>query len=296
VTSVNPWLYGSLVLLTTALMGSSFTIGKIGLQFFSPLILTGLRFTQAGLVMAVAVAALRRPHPARATDWLRMLAVGLFQTAGVMGCTFIGLRTITAGESSILTFTNPLLVVVFSTLLGARYRWTQWLGVFLGVAGVAVTLGLQVHLRIGTLLGLASGVWWAVATILVKRWGHRFDIWVLSAYQMLAGGLLLLLSSPLLERPKLQITPLSAGILLWLAIMASVVQFSVWYWLLHHGDPGRTSAFLFLAPFFGVLTGWAVLNEALHLPVLVGGACILSGIFLVNWNPRRMPASVPSGR
>ncbi len=42
----------------------------------------------------------------------------------------LSLRTISAGESSILTFINPLLVVVFATLfLGARYQRTHWVGV-----------------------------------------------------------------------------------------------------------------------------------------------------------------------
>ena len=36
---------------------------------------------------------------------------------------------------------------------------------------------------------------WAIATLLANKWGATFDTWVLSAYQMLFGGLLLLLAS-----------------------------------------------------------------------------------------------------
>ncbi|MHB1681561.1 MAG: DMT family transporter [Bacilli bacterium] len=129
------------VVATTALMGSSFAIGKIGLTYVSPLLLVGVRFVLAGFLMVSAVIIARRPHPRRFTDWIRLAGVGLFQTAGVMGCIFLSLRTISAGESSILTFVNPLLVVVFATVfLGARYKWTQWLGVLIGFLGVAMTL------------------------------------------------------------------------------------------------------------------------------------------------------------
>ena len=102
---MNPIFYGVLVILTTFLMGSSFTVGKIGLTYISPLLLVGLRFTLAGILMALLVR--KKPHPLIPLDWGRMFLVGLFQTTGVMGCIFLSLRTITAGESSILTFSNP---------------------------------------------------------------------------------------------------------------------------------------------------------------------------------------------
>jgi probable blue pigment (indigoidine) exporter len=281
---MNSILYAALVVLCTALMGSSFAVGKIGLTWVSPLLLVGLRFTIAGALMAVATG--RRAQP-RGRDWLRAALIGLLQTGLVMGCIFLSLRTIPAGESSILTFTNPLLVVLLSSLfLGARYRPLQWLGVLLGLAGVVLTLGLHVQVATGLWLGLGAALSWAVATLLVKRWGARFDVWVLSAYQMLFGGLALLIAGVTLEPPKLILTGAAVAIVLWLALAASIVQFGIWYYLLNQGDPGKTSAFLFLAPFFGVVTGWALLGEHVGWNVLMGGLCIILGIFAVNWQPR----------
>jgi drug/metabolite transporter (DMT)-like permease len=281
--NMNRITYGLLVILTTSLMGSSYSIGKMGLAYISPLLLAGLRFTLAGLIMSPFI--WRKPMPASMSDWARMFVVGLFQTAGVMGCIFLSLRTITAGESSILTFTNPLLVVIWGTLfLGAKYRVTQWLGVVIGIVGVAITLGLHMQLKIGTLLGIGSAVSFSIAIVLVKKWGSRINVWVLTAYQMLFGGLILLLMSVTMETPKLIINESSILIVLWLAIMASIVQFAGWFYLLDRGDPGRTSAFLFLAPFFGVLSGWAVLGEVVEWYVYVGGLLIFASIFMVNWN------------
>lgn len=263
-------------------MGSSFAVGKIELEYVSPLLLVGIRFTLAGLLMAVVV--WRKGRPAEFTDWIRIAVVGLFQTAGVMGCIFISLRTITAGESSILTFINPLLVVILATIFtSARYRVVQWFGVILGFAGVFITLGFHLHIYIGTVLGITGATSWAVATLLIKKWGRRLNVWVLTACQMLFGGLMLLSAGVTLETPRLILNGVSIFIIVWLAIMASIVQFAIWFYLLHHGDPGKTSAFLFLAPFFGVLSGWVILGETLTWPVLIGGIFIFVGIFLVNW-------------
>lgn len=279
---MNRYLFGLIVVVTTSLMGSSFAVGKMGLAYFSPLLLAGCRFTLAGLIMALFVR--KRPRPGDLRDWGKIMSVGLFQTAGVMGCIFLSLRTITAGESSILTFTNPLLVIVLGTLfLGAKYRISQWIGVMIGCAGVFITLGVHLQLQTGTLLGMGSAISWAISTLLVKKWGASFDVWVLTAYQMLFGGLLLLVMSLTMETPKLILGVSAVLILLWLAIMASIVQFASWFFLLKQGNPGKTSAFLFLAPFFGVLSGWLLLGEVIEWFVYVGGSLILIGIFFVNW-------------
>ncbi|USG64688.1 DMT family transporter [Brevibacillus ruminantium] len=288
---MNPVLYGSLVVLTTLLMGSSFAIGKIGLDYVSPLLLVGCRFTLAGLLMALWVR--NMPFPKTLQGWTRVLLIGFLQTAGVMGCIFLSLRTITAAESSILTFLNPLLVVILSTwLLGTKYRPSQWLGVLIGFIGVAITLGFHLQWSTGTLWGLGAAIFWSLGTLSIKKWGADLHVWVLTAFQMLFGGLLLLLMAVTLETPKLIVTPTSVFIILWLAIMASIVQFAGWFYLLAKGDPGKTSAFLFLAPFFGVLSGWLLLGEKVEWYVYLGGALIFSGIFLVNWTVAKpKPAS-----
>lgn len=290
---IHPVLFSVLIMVTTFLMGSSFTVGKIGLTYVSPLLLVGLRFTIAGVLMAIIVR--KKPLPANISDWGRVFTIGLMQTAGVMGAIFLSLRTITAGESSILTFTNPLLVVLMGTVfLRIRYRLLQWIGAGVGFLGVFITLGFHLQLTTGTLLGLGAAVSWSIGTILIKKWGSRFNVWVLTAYQMLFGGIILLVMSLTMENPRLTINMASASIILWLAIMASIVQFAIWFYLLNEGDPGKTSAFLFLAPFFGVLTGWMMLGEVVEWYVYAGGAFIFTGIFLVNWNfAKRKEISLP---
>lgn len=281
---MNKYMYGLLVIVTTSLMGSAFAIGKIGLIYSSPILLVALRFSIAGIIMALIVMLLRRKHPSTLNEWVKICIIGFFQTAGVMGCIFVSLKTITAGESSILTFINPLLVIIFGTVfLKFTYPKLQWFGVLLGFIGVFITFGAHVSIKFGTFLGFMSAVSWAIGTLLIKTWGEKIDVWVLTAYQMLFGGIILFFSSFVLEEPFFEITTISIIILLWLAIMASIMQFAIWFYLLQIGDPGKTSAFLFLAPFFGVLSGWILLNEPIHWYVMLGGAFIFIGIFFANW-------------
>jgi len=277
--------YILLLLLTTFLMGIAFPIGRIGLDYAPPFLLMAFRYLIAGGMMAVLVARRRQP---RGIQWLQASVIGLLQTTGVMGCCYFSMRWITSSESAILTFVNPLLVIVLGTLFtGAVYRIGQWFGVAVGFAGVAITFGFHVALSPGTFICLAGAVCFAGATLLIKRWGAAFDTMVLTAYQMLAGGLALLILSAAAEKPAFEVNASSVTVLLLLALFCSIVQFSGWYYLLRQGDAAKTSSFLFLAPLFGVLTSWLLLGEQLHMYVAAGGAFICAGIFLVNREGRK---------
>ncbi|MCC3377200.1 DMT family transporter [Cohnella sp. REN36] len=287
---MNGKKFAALIWLTTFSMGTAFPTGRIGLDYTTPFMLLGIRFLLAGGIMALAT--IRRPKPRGAAAWGKIALIGTLNSAGVMGCAYYSMRWITSGESAILIFVNPLMVIVLGTLfLGARYGGRQWLGVALGFIGVVCTFGTHFHVQPGTLIGLAGATIFAAASLLLKRWGGAFDLWVLTGYQMLAGGVVLVALSFLTEHPHFELTFVSAGVILWLALVSSIVQHSVWTYLLRHTEPGRASAYLFLAPLFGVLSGWALLGEPLHGYVAVGGALIGVGIFLVNRQVRRRPKS-----
>lgn len=274
--------YTALVILTTFIMGIAFPVGKIGLAYAPPFFLMGVRFVLAGGLLTLIAS--RKPQPRSGKMWLQAAAVGLLQSAGVMGCAYYSMRWITSGESAIITCTNPLLVIVLGTLFHqAVYRRRQWLGVAVGFIGVVFTFGVHMGIQPGTFISFAGAISFASATLLIKRWGPAFDMTVLAAYQMLAGGIALLLMSSVTEHPYFHWSGTSVTVLLWLAVVCSIVQFSLWFYLLRTGDPAKTSAFLFLVPFFGVISSWVLLGEKVEWNVGAGGLFICAGIFLVNW-------------
>jgi len=273
--------YACLVVATTFLMGIAFPVGKIGLSYAPPFLLMGIRFVLAGGLLAILCA--KRKQPQSAKQWLQAIVIGLFQSAGVMGCVFFSMRWITSSESAILTSSSPLIVIIMGTLVsGAVYRMHQWLGVIIGMVGVAVAFGFHLGLHAGTFVSLLGAVIFASATLLINRWAPGFDMNVLAAYQMLAGGIALLIMSMIMEYPSFTVTAASVTVVLWLAIMCSIVQFTLWFYLLHHGDPAKTSSFLFLVPLFGVFSSWLLLGERIEWYVGAGGLLIGIGIFLVN--------------
>ncbi|MGG1659961.1 DMT family transporter [Brevibacillus sp. NRS-1366] len=279
---MNKWFYFSLIILTTCMMGIAFPIGKIGMDYAPPFLLMGIRYLLAGGVLALIVS--KKQQPRGRKQWLQAAVIGLFQSAGVMGCGYYSMNWITSSESAIITFVNPLIVIVLGTLfMGKAYRGYQWLGVAVGFMGVVFTLGFQLQFQQGTLLAFAAALSFSTATLLIKKWGSAFDTMVLAAYQMVAGGVTLSLLSLFTEQPIFDINTNSIFILLVLVIVCSILQFSLWFYLLKNGDAAKTSSFLFLVPFFGVLSSWWLLGEQVQWYVVAGGALICIGIFLVNW-------------
>src|SRR5699024_11788828 len=102
------------------------------------------------------------------------------------------------------------------------YRILLLFGVIIGFIGVLITFGAHLSIKTVTILGFGSAVSWAIGTLLIKTWGMKIDVWVLTAYQMLFGGIILFVSSFFLEDVFFIINFSSLTIILWLAIMASV--------------------------------------------------------------------------
>jgi len=279
-----------LTIFTMLVAGLNFPIGKIALSFGSPFILLAIRFVGAGLLMLPFIA--KRPHPRSSAAWMKLATIGMFQSAFVMSGIYLSMQTISSGSSSVLSSSNPIWFIVFSFLtFGIRYRLLQWAGVIIGFVGVFITQGLEMQMQSGFWFALGAGMAWGMATLLSSRWGGEFDAWVMTAYQMLIGGILLLIASPLLEEPHFVWDSShllkELFVLGWMILMSSIVQFVTWYYVLRHSDPNQANVYLFLIPVFGVLSGWLILGEQLHWYTLAGTLCIGLGIYLVNRPGRR---------
>jgi drug/metabolite transporter (DMT)-like permease len=289
----------------TFLMGSSFVAGKILLQAaYPPLSLVGWRFFVAALatlpLIPLETSSFGRalfPVEARLRHWLLAAIIGLLQTAAVMALLFLAMRTVSASTAAILLFTNPIWVSLLGRLfLHEALHTERILGLLLGIGGVTLALGLHrggaagVGAHAGELLGLASAVCWAAATILNKRAALPFGPWALTFWQMLIGALAVLLIAYLSGEhwPK-SMTPGEWGWFLWLAIPASTGSFGLWFVALSKGGATRASSYLFLAPLFAVALSFLVLGSSIDASQALGGGLVGIALWLVNREPRHAP-------
>lgn len=274
-------LYAILVL-ATFLMGSSFIAGKILLADGYPaLLLVGWRFLLAALatlpllwLQSKPVPGLVRLRDLDARGAAIVVLIGLLQTAAVMG----------------LLFTNPLWVALLGRLfLGEQLHASRVVGLLLGIAGVALSVGWHSHADGGAgqwqgeAIGLLAAFCWALATIVNKRANLPVASWPLSFAQMLTGALALLaIAYGLGQRWPAHTSASQWACFLWLAIPASTGSFGLWFVALKRGGASRTSSFLFLAPLFTVGLSYCILGTRLTWWQGCGAVLICTSLLLVN--------------
>lgn len=85
------------------------------------------------------------------------------------------------------------------------------------------------------------------------------------------------------------------GIFTFKMLVVVAIGFLSWFWLLTLYAVRELTVFTFLAPAFGVLSGWLILNEEFTLALFLALLLVAAGILLVNFKSRGFPARPKRG-
>jgi len=202
-----------------------------------------------------------------------------------------GLVWTTATRTSLFLYTAPFFVVIGAHWLlpGDRFDVSQWMGLGLSFAGIAVALGLPTpagdpRQLAGDLMVVAAAASWAATTLVIKASTlNRVSPEKTLLYQLGVSTPLLALGASFLgERLTAVPSPLALGALAYQIVWVVSVTYLVWFALIIRYSASRLSAFTFLTPLFGVAAGHLVLNEPLTPAFLAAAALVAAGLVLVN--------------
>ncbi len=241
---------------------------KTGLESMPPMLFAGIRFTLAGLAVALFY---RKPGKLRQlrAHWKQLLLVGFFQTFALYGFFFYSLTLMRASTGAIINGMGPLVVALAAhfALPGSRLNRRQFFCLLLGASGVVLVAlsggsfsagGGESELP-GILLMFMSLLVSASASILVAKSSSDLDPFLLNAGQLTAGGVGLLLFALIMgNRPYEGIPVLQFSLaLLWL-VFVSAAAFSIWYYLLKVRKEALSSmaVWRFLIPVSGAALSW----------------------------------------
>ena len=278
----------TLTLLLCLIWGLHYPIAKVGLRSAAPLTL-GVLTVLIGGGLQVLVARHFAPGHARDRRLHRAaLVLGLTSIVGLYGLLNIGLESVSAGEASLVVYSQPLLVAIAARLwLGEHGGITRSAGLLVGLVGVALVLSDRIRpgasvpwLAYGCLLAAALG--WTAGAVYFKRRAADLDLSWLNALQSLYALPVLLALAALTRSAPPRV---DGGLLLVLAYFGGgtfLVGRLLYYTLLRRGEVSVVSAYLFLVPLIAVLAGVLLLGEPLRAPMAFGGALVAAGIYMVN--------------
>ncbi len=285
------FLYIFLLVFTITTWGYSWVLMKMGLGYAEPFTFAAWRCAIGGVAMIifVRVKSIEWPKLEKLPDYLM---IAIFQTTLMFGLMLYGMKYVTAGKTSVLLYTMPIWTIfLVHFYLKERLNRGKWLGVALGTIGIVCILGWDtlVHqnseILFGELLIIGGAISWAVSNIWVKKRMGGENIYMVSTLQLAFGALgLALLAIPTEGLINIEWNAHSIYILLFTGLIASAVDFTIWFYLLKNLDIKITTFSSMLVPVFGLIFDWAILGNGLDAGVLVGGALILIGIYKVSKN------------
>jgi probable blue pigment (indigoidine) exporter len=142
---------------------------------------------------------------------------------------------------------------------------------------------------LGVLASTAAMAMSSVGYILTKRWGSDVDVLSLTAWQLIAGGLLLAPAAIVTDGapPTLDATAILG--FAYVSVIATALAFWAWFKGLRHLDAGTVGLIGLLNPVTGVLLGTVVAAEALGSRQGIGLALVFAGIIIgqtTRWSLR----------
>ncbi len=284
--------------LCTALWGSAFPViklsyealqiqqGEIGQQ----ILFAGYRFFLAALLIMLFMLSFKKGIGYEKGTFKPLLKIGFFQTFFQYLLFYIGLSYSTGIQGAIIAGTISFFQIIFAHYMyeNDKISFRKTMGLLVGFTGVVlvnVTRGtFEFQFGIGEICLTIAMISCAYGNILAKNGSQKMNVMYLTSYQMLLGGFGLLVVGSLSVGPMpFTFTTYSLGLLLYLSLLSSI-GFVIWNNVMKYNYVGHVSMYLFLIPVFGVILSSLLLNEIIHIFVVLGLLFVTSGIIIVNRN------------
>lgn len=282
-------MLGWFAYLTVAIVwGSTYFAIALGLASFTPYGMVAARFSVAAL-LAMGLGRLRREAWPPAREVGHLMVVGALLLGGSNALVAYAELHLSSGLAAVLAALVPLWLAVFSMArepLGAK----GWLGLLLGLVGVAVLVwpsgGLRVHTG-GLVAMIAAPIIWSWGTLHGKHFIHGGGLLTNVGIQMATAAVIGLAVAPLsggyLRGP---VTPGALAAVGYLALFGSVLAFSAYIYLAKAWAPAKMGTYAYLNPVVAVLLGTLILHEAFGPREILGMTIILVAVALVQLRPK----------
>ena len=283
-----------LILITTALApmiwGSSYLVTTEYLPQGYPLTLAVLRALPVGVILLMIC----RQLPS-ANWWLKIVILGALNFSIFWWLLFVSAYRLPGGVAATISAIQPLMVLFLARgLLGSQIHTYSITSAITGIFGVALLLltAKSALDQIGLLAGIGGAVSMALGTVLSKKWlsenkEDSVSPLIFTAWQLVAGGLLLLPAAAILEPALPNLSSENIFGLIYLGLVGAGLTYLLWFRGLAKLSPNTIAPLGFLSPVTAVFLGWIVLEQSLSVLQFVGAAIIFFSIWLSQRKPKQ---------
>jgi drug/metabolite transporter (DMT)-like permease len=268
--------------------GSTYLAIRLAIETIPPLLMAGVRFVVAGVILLplALLSGDRRHDRLTLAHWRSAVIIGALLLVGGNGGVTLAEQRVPSGVTALLVATVPLWIAAFAHLRGVQQLNR------LGAAGLlAGFIGVGLLLRPGS-VGGAPPLWmgltliaplsWAAGSVYARGAAIPRRPLVGTALEMLCGGIILcVVAAALGEWGQVRFAALSAvsvGAFAYLVVAGSLLGYTAYTFLLRSVSPRAVSSYAYVNPLVAVALGWAVLGEPITPVMLVAAALIVVAV------------------
>lgn len=222
-----------------------------------------------------------RPHLPRGSWWWKATVLGVLNIGAFFVLIFVAAYRLPGGLAATLTATAPIAVMLLAWLLvRERPHVASIAGALVGAAGVALLVlraGFAVD-PVGVAASLGAVAMSSLGFVLVKRWPAPVDLLTLTAWQLVAGGLVLLPVAVVVEGAPPALDAGALGGFAFLGLVGTVLAYAVWFRGLRELPAAAVSLVGLLNPVAGMLIGVTLAGEAFGGTQAAGLVLVLVGV------------------
>jgi drug/metabolite transporter (DMT)-like permease len=260
----RPWLGTFLAWYFVTVWGSGYVATKVGIQFAAPFTFLALRFALGIILMVPAVILLKPRWPANAGEFGHIVVAGLLVHAVNLGAShyaqYLGLS---AGITALILSAQPIVTAIIAARwMQERLAPSQWTGIALGLAGVALIVWHKIDVQamtLGSLVAVTISLAAITAGTLYQRvFCPRVDLRSAPLVQFAAC---LAVMAPLglaFEGLAIRWTWELIAALLFMVIFASILATNALHTLMRRGQPTKVTSLFYLTPIVAVVLEYAL--------------------------------------
>ena len=287
-----PWL-SPVPLFFVLLWSTGFIVAKFGLPHAPPLTFLIVRCLGVLAVLLPIVLIWRAPWPRG--QIMHVALAGLLLQAGYLGGVWAAINLgMPAGLTALIVGMQPILTAAAAPLIGERVRRLQWLGLLLGLSGVALVvyakLGVAGMSPVALALCLFALLCITTGTLYQRRFCPQFDLRTGTAIQFSATVLVLIPLAIWLEDldPGFSRITWSADFILalvWSVLALSIGAIFLLFTLIRRSQATEVTSLMYLTPPTTAIMAWLLFGEAFNALGLAGMAVAVTGVAFVVRKP-----------
>ena len=285
--------FGALLLIfVSTLMGANQVTVKIVNTGLHPVFQAGLRSAYAFLpVLCYALLMKKNLSVRHGSFWPGILAGILFGTEFLL--LFEGLDYTSVSRASIFFYTMPFWTAIAAHFLipGERLTLIGIVGLLLAIGGVALALSNNQSPTselaiIGDLFCLLGAMLWSGIVIVARTTRLSKSCPEMQLlYQLAVSAILLLMVAPYFGELVREVNLTIVIVFAFQVLVVVCLGFLTWFWVLSVYPASKMATYSFLAPVFGVIFGWLILDEKVTDTIFVALILVSMGVFLVSRKP-----------